>query len=56
MPCSSICSRYRETVSQKKLYTSDRKHCTVCDVWVPADTLRCPCCKHILRTKKRLNR
>ena len=55
MPCRSMCNRYLKTVSQRMIYTSDKKHCTVCAMWVPSDTLRCPCCSHILRTKKRLN-
>ena len=55
MPCRSMCNRYLKTVSQRMIYTPDKKHCTVCAIWVPSDTLRCPCCAHILRTKKRLN-
>ena len=55
MGCRSYCHRYRDTVSQRMLYTSDRKHCTVCAIWVPSEYVRCPCCSHMLRTKRRLN-
>ena len=54
MACSSYCDRFRETVSQRMRYTSDRKYCMPCAVWVPSESLRCPCCSTILRTKKRL--
>jgi len=54
MACSSYCDRFKTTVSQRMRYTSDRKHCTPCAVWVPSEHFRCPCCSTMLRTKKRL--
>ena len=55
LACSSYCTRFRDTVSQRMRYTSDRKHCTVCAVWMSSEHVRCPCCSHMLRTKRRLN-
>ena len=34
-------------------YQFGLKRCSWCEVWLDTESIRCPCCKMILRTKSR---
>lgn len=64
MSCQGICAtlpniskaRNRSIKLEDKTIKADGiflKKCTVCVIVIKTNDIRCPCCKHILRTKVR---
>ena len=52
--CKGICLKSDVTkVPNSKKYQFGLKRCSWCDVWLDTESVRCPCCKMILRTKSR---
>ncbi len=50
MTCRGICERFR---SDKKRYDDGIKRCTACEVYLNYEGTQCPCCKTILRPKRK---
>jgi len=53
--CRGLCINFKPEKRnyREKLYESDRKRCSVCEVYVNWRGTRCPCCSAILRSKPR---
>jgi hydrogenase nickel incorporation protein HypA/HybF len=52
--CRGICILHKSPVMGNGLmYQSGQKRCTFCGLFLAVETIRCPCCKTILRTKPR---
>lgn len=52
--CNGICENLQtHSVTTSKKYQNGQKRCTLCDVFLETDSLRCPCCNILLRTRPR---
>ncbi|MBT3592329.1 MAG: hypothetical protein HN504_05620, partial [Candidatus Nitrosopelagicus sp.] len=49
--CKGICTPHRVIkVPNSQKYQSGLKRCSWCEVWLNTESIRCHCCKMILRT------
>ena len=52
--CKGICTPHRVVkVPNSQKYQFGLKRCSWCEVWLNTESIRCHCCKMILRTKSR---
>ena len=54
MSCHGICVRYkasRGAGQPRYKLGSNRKRCTICEIFITTEDIRCPCCHYLLRTK-----
>ena len=52
--CKGICLQHKVAkVPNSQKYQFGLKRCSWCEVWLDTESIRCPCCKMILRTKSR---
>lgn len=52
--CKGICEDYKgKRVPNGSRYQVGQKRCSMCSVFLTVESLRCPCCGAILRTKSR---
>ena len=52
--CKGVCTKEKVTrIPNSQKYEFGLKRCSWCDVWLDTESVRCPCCKMILRTKSR---
>ena len=50
--CNRICVRYKLKNRKTKFwYTAGVKRCSICEIFIVWDGLRCPCCDTKLSTK-----
>lgn len=57
MTCKGICTKYQVTKQfGKSWYEGGNKMCTVCDIFIRYNDVRCPCCNFSLRTRPRNNK
>jgi len=54
MGCNNICERLtvKKPISTSR-YLAGQKYCTVCQVWMQLDDIRCPCCHMRVRSVPR---
>ena len=50
--CKSICSRFEIKTAFKQRYAAGQRFCSVCEVFLVSENLRCLCCNTILRSKR----
>ena len=54
MTCKGICIRYKAKKPRVgSRYSIGHKRCQVCEIFIKADGVYCPCCGYKLRTKPR---
>lgn len=52
--CRGICYQFEgQKVRNGLRYPLGQKRCTFCGLFMDVDSLRCPCCSAVLRTKSR---
>ena len=52
--CKGICEDYKgKRVPNGSRYQIGQKRCSMCSEFLAVESLRCPCCGAILRTKSR---
>ena len=51
MSCKNICTRYKATKHRRSsYYAQGYKRCSMCEIFIVWDGIRCPCCDLVLRT------
>jgi hypothetical protein len=54
--CRGICIRYEVAIiASAPKYSTGHKRCNFCSIFLKTNSLRCPCCRLVLRTKSRVN-
>jgi len=52
--CKGLCETFEKAkIVRHMIYHSNNKRCSVCQVNIKTDAVRCPCCQHVLRTRPR---
>lgn len=52
--CRGICQMHKaEPVPNRVRYEVGQKRCTFCGLFLTTESIRCVCCKAVLRTKAR---
>ena len=51
--CKSKCELFKSIHPHGMRYEDGEKRCTICQIYVRIEMIRCPCCGSVLRTKKR---
>ncbi len=52
--CRGICLLHKNgKLSNRDIYKFGNKLCSFCGIFMHTESIRCPCCKVILRTKAR---
>jgi len=52
--CKGICIQFKgEKAPNGVKYSLGHKRCSYCQLFMQTNTIRCPCCSTILRTKPR---
>jgi hypothetical protein len=50
--CNGVCSKYISTRTKDRLnYGYNRKRCSICEIFITWEGIRCPCCSTRLRNK-----
>ena len=51
MSCKNICEKYRAAKGRRgSYYAQGYKRCSICEIFIDWDGIRCPCCDLPLRT------
>jgi hypothetical protein len=54
--CKGLCCReatYRKTTFGGQAYRNGIKYCRTCSRWLRIETIQCPCCKNMTKSKSR---
>ena len=52
--CRGVCCQFEgKSVRNGLRYSLGQKRCTFCGLFMDTESIRCPCCSAILRTKSR---
>jgi len=50
--CKEICLFFKAPITPTKdKYHLGQKRCSICEIWMIIDGIRCPCCNNLLRTR-----